>query len=535
MHQPRPFHWKDMQRLLMARLSRRVVFWMFLSFVIIEALLFIPLVQQQQQKLLTQVKEVSSAKILWILMTYTQATPEELFLQVKALQDDPMTQMILGGVVYRTDGQRVNTFGEVPELSFTEATSADSMLFQTSDRLDLQQKRYDVAWSTLNPERRYIIVLRHNLNPVQRDLHSYILQSIGFVIIIAAGITLTTLIAQAPLVITPILKLRQDLLLAGQAISQDQLPPMFLSALHRRKDELGDVIVAFNQMFQQIWQAVSARKQAEQELAIANQEITVLNQQLTSENLRLSAELEITRKLQQMLLPKAEELKQISGLEIAGYMEPATEVGGDYYDVLAHDDVIKIGIGDVTGHGLESGVIMIMAQTASRALIANNETDPVKFLNALNQTIFTNAQRMNCDKSLTLSLLDYHKGNVRISGQHEEVLLVRANGAIQRIDTIDLGFPLGLEPDIAEFVAQIQIQLQTGDGIVLYTDGVTEAENMTGELYGIDRLCDVVQRHWHLSADAIQKAITEDIQKHIGQQQIYDDITLLVLKQRCCH
>jgi sigma-B regulation protein RsbU (phosphoserine phosphatase) len=376
------------------------------------------------------------------------------------------------------------------------------------------------------------LVLRHDLTPVQQELNGYILQSLGFVTIIAAFITLMTLIAQAPLGILPILRLRQDLLAAGQAISQDQSPPVFYSALNQRQDELGDVIKAFNQMFQQIWQAMSDHKQAEQDLAIANQEITTLNQQLTSENLRLSAELEVTRKLQRMLLPKEEELQQIPDLEIAGFMEPAIEVGGDYYGVLTHDGVVKIGIGDVTGHGLESGVVMIMAQAASRALIANNETDPVKFLNALNRTIFTNAQRMNCDKFLTLSLLNYHEGGVQISGQHEEVLLVRANGVVQRIDTVDLGFPLGIEPDIAEFVAQTQIQLEPGDGIVLYTDGVTEAENITGELYGIDCLCNVVQQHWHLSAQAIQKIIANDIQKHIGQQQIYDDITLLVLKQK---
>jgi serine phosphatase RsbU (regulator of sigma subunit) len=80
----------------------------------------------------------------------------------------------------------------------------------------------------------------------------------------------------------------------------------------------------------------------------------------------MSAELAVSRKLQQMLLPKEHELNQIPGLEIAGFMEPATEVGGDYYDVLNHNGNVKIGIGDVTGHGLESGVVMLMTQTATR-------------------------------------------------------------------------------------------------------------------------------------------------------------------------
>ncbi|OCR01424.1 hypothetical protein BCD67_23520 [Oscillatoriales cyanobacterium USR001] len=95
------------------------------------------------------------------------------------------------------------------------------------------------------------------------------------------------------------------------------------------------------------------------QLAQANQEISTLNEMLKADNLRMGAELDIVKKLQQMVLPKQSELEAIEGLEIAGFMEPADEVGGDYYDVLKQNGNIKISIGDVTGHGLESGVLMI--------------------------------------------------------------------------------------------------------------------------------------------------------------------------------
>jgi len=268
------------------------------------------------------------------------------------------------------------------------------------------------------------------------------------------------------------------------------------------------------------------------QLAQANIEITKLNDRLKQENLRMSAELDITRELQQMILPKARELEQIPGLDIAGFMEPATEVGGDYYDVLNQDGRVKIGIGDVTGHGLESGVVMIMAQTAVRALLANQETNPVRFLNAVNRTIYDNVQRMNADKMLSLALLDYQDGTVRISGQHEEVILVRADGKLELIDTVDLGFPVGLESDIEPFINQLEIVLNPGDGIVLYTDGITEAENTDGNQYGLERLCEVVRQHYNLSATGIQQAIVEDVRAYIGEQEVFDDITLLVLKQK---
>jgi serine phosphatase RsbU (regulator of sigma subunit) len=268
------------------------------------------------------------------------------------------------------------------------------------------------------------------------------------------------------------------------------------------------------------------------ELDQANAEITSLNDRLHAENLRLHAELEVTRQLQQMLLPKSEELQQIEGLEIAGFMEPANEVGGDYYDVIKHNGKIKIGIGDVTGHGLESGVLMLMMQTAVRTLIADGETDPVRFFNTLNRTIYGNIRRMDSDKHISLALLDYHRGEVRLSGQHEEAIVVRNDGRIERIDTLDLGFPIGLEEDISPFIAQVSIQLELGDILVLYTDGITEAENCDRQFYGLERLCQVLRRSHNYHAEEIRQAIVEDWRQHVGDWKVYDDITLLILKQK---
>jgi two-component system sensor histidine kinase ChiS len=255
-------------------------------------------------------------------------------------------------------------------------------------------------------------------------------------------------------------------------------------------------------------------------------------QQLKAENLRLATELELTRQLQQMLLPRERELGTITGLDIAGFMEPAEEVGGDYYDVLKYNGSVKIGIGDVTGHGLESGVLMIMVQTAVRTLLTHNETDPSKFLSTVNRTIYDNVQRMNSDKNLSLSLLDYHQGQLCLSGQHEEIIVVRADGALERIDTVDLGFPIGLEANIDDFVSQTQVQLHSGDVVVLYTDGITEAENLEGVQYGIERLCEVVRCNRQQPSERIKQAVIDNVRSHIGQQKVYDDITLLVLKQK---
>jgi predicted ATPase/serine phosphatase RsbU (regulator of sigma subunit)/tRNA A-37 threonylcarbamoyl transferase component Bud32 len=268
------------------------------------------------------------------------------------------------------------------------------------------------------------------------------------------------------------------------------------------------------------------------QLATANEEITLLNERLKEENLRMSAELDVAKQLQQMVLPKEKELEGIEQLDIAGFMAAAEEVGGDYYDVLQYQDRLKIGIGDVTGHGLESGVLMLMVQTAVRTLLVSEINDPKVFLNCLNRVIYDNIKRIESDKNLTLSLLDYKNGEVQLVGQHEEVLVVRKNAEIERLNTIDLGFMVGVMPNIAKTVSHDEIHLEQGDGIVLYTDGITEAHNPEMTLYGIERLCEVVSQYWHLSAKAIQQAVIADVRAFIGEQQVYDDITLLVLKQQ---
>jgi NO-binding membrane sensor protein with MHYT domain/serine phosphatase RsbU (regulator of sigma subunit) len=296
-----------------------------------------------------------------------------------------------------------------------------------------------------------------------------------------------------------------------------------LASLNDQKRELLFTIL-------QLRQTRTRLKERTTDLATANEAIIALNEKLKEDNFRMAAELDIVRQMQQMILPNAEEL-EIEGLDIAGYMDAADEVGGDYYDVLNTDGVVTLGIGDVTGHGLESGILMLMAQTAVRTLKEIRETDPVRFLDALNRTLYKNVQRMNSEKSLTLAILNYSEGWVSISGQHEETLIVRNGGQVERIDTMDLGFPIALHDDIAEFISHISIELQLGDGIVLYTDGIPEAKDINKKQYGVEQMCEVISQNWHLSAQEIKQAVIDDLRGHIGTQKVFDDITLLVVKR----
>ena len=304
----------------------------------------------------------------------------------------------------------------------------------------------------------------------------------------------------------------------------------------RSKDEVGQLAGVFNAMAGEIQLYTSNLEglvqQRTSELKQANEQVHLLNKRLQADNLRLGAELDVARQIQMMVLPKQAELDKVDPqLDISGFMQPADEVGGDYYDVLRHHNLVKIGMGDVTGHGLESGVLMLMVHSIVRSLLEMGAYDPVRFLVILNQVLFQNIQRTDMDKTLTLCFLDFQDNQLTLSGQHEELIVGRTDGRVERIATMDLGLPIGMVPDISPHVAMQRVAFEPADVVLLFTDGITEAENVTGEQYGIERLCESLRRHMAHDAKRIQRGIVEDVLQFIGKNTVFDDITLLVVKR----
>jgi sigma-B regulation protein RsbU (phosphoserine phosphatase) len=302
------------------------------------------------------------------------------------------------------------------------------------------------------------------------------------------------------------------------------------------QDEIGQLGNAFTLMINEIRDYTTNLEDKVRErtadLQQANELITSLNEKLTDENLRLGAELGVARQLQTMVLPSENEMKSVEALDIATYMKPADEVGGDYYDVFRVDDDVYLGIGDVTGHGLSSGVVMLMIQTATLALAKASVNNTPQILSLLNQVIYQNVVRIQEDKSSTLSLIKYTDRQFTVTGQHESVIICRNNGAIEEIDTIDLGLPVGLISDIADFVGTKSFSLEPSETLLLYTDGITEAENPSKEQYGMERMIDVLKKHHNSDANAIRDAIIKDVSEYIDTAQVLDDISMVVIKQR---
>ncbi len=399
----------------------------------------------------------------------------------------------------------------------------------------LIRENYSTAYGYKIGDLRGILSIKLPAEKLNKRAFNIFIKELSIRILAFLFIVLFIYLIIKNIIIIPLKKVEEGLLNISNGNYKYRLPELNgeFNIISKVFNEMANTIDSNKLLLENMNDSLEQRvKNRTFELEGATKIISQLNKRLKNENIRMGAELEVAKAIQEMVLPKKDELDGIKELDISGYMNSADEVGGDYYDVIKYKNGIKIGIGDVTGHGLESGVIMLMVQTAVRTLLENNVIEPVIFLDALNRSLFANIKRMHSDKNLTLSLIDYSNGNLKIVGQHEEVLLVRKDGTVERIDTIDLGFMVGLIYDINPFLKEYDTHLNVGDGIVLYTDGITETMNSIDDLYGIDKLCTAISNSWvNNTSQYVQDTIIRDVKDFIGNSKPFDDITLLVIKR----
>jgi sigma-B regulation protein RsbU (phosphoserine phosphatase) len=250
---------------------------------------------------------------------------------------------------------------------------------------------------------------------------------------------------------------------------------------------------------------------------------------------RLERELEIATVIQTLLLPAQPAL---DGYDVAARMVPAEEVGGDFYDLHQASGGSWVAIGDVSGHGVTPGLIMMMVQSMLSAIARQSpevgqKYTPREVLRVVNAALHDNLRtRMHDDNYMTMVLLKHlGGGKFRYAGAHESILVYRR--ATHQVETIPTdGTWLGLQDDIGPFLEEHEIELEPGDAMVLYTDGITEAKNPQGVQYNIDRLRDMLIRQGSLSMPSAQKirdGIVDDVMSWSRTRQ--DDVTVMVLRR----
>ncbi|MBD2296551.1 adenylate/guanylate cyclase domain-containing protein [Anabaena sphaerica FACHB-251] len=250
-------HLKIFLQLFQARLSRSIVTWVFTSIVVVEIAILIPSYLRREDELLSKLENVSNEVFSSLVYKLEQGEdPEEMLtMTTKKLKPE---SVILGGVLYQANGKLVEKFGEQPTISYDSLGKAKVFRWRSQDR-----KRYDVAWSIPKPQTKYILIVRHNSAAVQVELYAFLIRIAGLVLVISVFVTLSTMLTLGITVIRPILLLRDDLVAAGEAISADLDDPPFSTLSIERKDEMGEVIEAFKQMFQRVRKEISDRQRIE--------------------------------------------------------------------------------------------------------------------------------------------------------------------------------------------------------------------------------------------------------------------------------
>jgi len=242
----------------------------------------------------------------------------------------------------------------------------------------------------------------------------------------------------------------------------------------------------------------------------------------------LWSEVELAKRMQTSLLPGTG--KRMNGFEVVAKMAPAKEVGGDYYDIIEIDgDRAWVTVGDVSGHGFDSGLVMMMAQTSMLSVIKRApDARPSQVLESVNKVIRENVSRLGSDHYMTVSALRLEGSSMAMAGKHQDVILYRA--ALNRTEVIPTeGTWLGLSDDIASELTERQIELDEGDIIVLFTDGVTEAMNGEGVLFGQSRLEEALNQYADLPPRRLLDKIFEEVSSFQAEQM--DDMTLVVIKK----
>lgn len=240
-------------------------------------------------------------------------------------------------------------------------------------------------------------------------------------------------------------------------------------------------------------------------------------------------ELEIARQIQLSLLPKTP--LRLGTVELAGVCIPASHVGGDYYDFFCHGDHVDLVIADVSGHSVGAALIMAEMRSALKAEIRRDQMTPARcseMLSTLNEVLF--ADLNGADLFITMFYLRINRKTRQLqyanAGHNRPLLQRQGQAACEWLDAEGLIF--GVNP-VIEFEER-SLQLQTGDRLLLYTDGVTESQNLQGEFFGEPGLAETLRTHPNLAPDATLEFLISGLHDYRGMAPLHDDITMVSVR-----
>jgi serine phosphatase RsbU (regulator of sigma subunit) len=240
----------------------------------------------------------------------------------------------------------------------------------------------------------------------------------------------------------------------------------------------------------------------------------------------LWSEMEIAKQIQTALTPPN---VIMGGYEMAATMIPAESVGGDYYDFIKTSKNPWVVIGDVSGHGVESGLIMMMTQTSVRTILSQDpHVSPSKLLSQLNTVIKENIALLKVDRYLTITAICFDENEITYAGSHQDLIIYRKE--TNKIETYpSFGTWIGMLDHVDDYMQNRKLSLSSGDMILLFTDGITELGFESKNMYGQERLEAAFLKNANLPLQEIVNNLIKDATSHHSKQE--DDITVAVIRK----
>ena len=244
-----------------------------------------------------------------------------------------------------------------------------------------------------------------------------------------------------------------------------------------------------------------------------------------SEKERLQSEIAIAATIQRNLLPK--EGPKFGGVSFSAHFEPTASIGGDYYDVFNVDRTrLAVAIGDVSGHGLSTGLVMAMVKAAITTLVEEG-ADETSLFQRLNELVHRSTER-RAFMTLAFTIFDLERGTIRHTNAGHLYPYLLRRGEHHPIAIESPSFPLGVRETIQTHT--VEVDLKEGDAIVYLSDGIVEAQDENGDPLGFDQLEALLATQYDGTPDSIRDSILAAVAMHAGSRAADDDRTVMVVK-----